>query len=258
MALPHFYKKFYHDIEGYHPWPNNYFKVNWKAIDLRLNQYLSVISRFKDLTSTKDILDYCSGSGAYSISLMNTLPSSNITCVDYSKPNVRLSRSIKWLTPDKFLLTEERSFDLILVRHGLEHMYLADAMELLSRLSRYIREDGLLCVVVPHEFPQHQSMSGHAPHLSFFSESSITKLITKSGWDVTISGYFGAVESLQKKYTKPLPRVTIKSARLRRTYLHVAGFLKIFLSYLLPDAGSESLKFSHDDGAEIFVLAQLK
>jgi SAM-dependent methyltransferase len=96
--------------------------------------------------NAKTILDYGCGNGAFTIALKAEFPGTRVFGADYH------TAAPKSLRPDEYIPyqdLEARSgeFDLILLRHVLEHTY--DPVQFLEFLRKLLSDEGVLAIEVP-------------------------------------------------------------------------------------------------------------
>ncbi len=71
-------------------------------------------------------------------------------------------------------------YDLVFMHHALEHVY--DAQETVRDISAALRPGGLFFVAVPSLYQEHPIQASHyVPHLSLFTQHSLTLLLTENG-----------------------------------------------------------------------------
>ena len=105
-----------------------------------------------------NILDFGCGEGVYTY-IINKITNHKITSLDYDESiisnleKLNLNQNVKKIIldaeKDSFPFRDQE-FDLIILSEVLEHLY--DDVSLLSKLHRYLKNDGKIIITVPHYF----------------------------------------------------------------------------------------------------------
>lgn len=153
-----------------------------------LSSYRSIPESFVDIGA---------GNGRAVCMFRKIEPCADVVAVDFAEdPPERLNHaefsSIKYMQTNIFLGNDNNKFDLIMLRHVLEHV--EHPLEFINTISRKLTERGMLVIEVPNiksglcrVFPK-WSPSYYPPyHLVHFTESNLEKLLVRTGLDFDLS-----------------------------------------------------------------------
>jgi SAM-dependent methyltransferase len=168
----------------------------------------TIIDRLKDLSARRDllnitaprsaesiqgVLDYGTGNGRFALASREVFPDCEVDAVDFdlSPPPSLATEGIRYLT-DAAFRAETRRYDLILLRHVLEHLH--DPIAFLSLLRERLAPDGLIYVEVPNLRSANIRLFGtianayQVPyHLFHFASASLDCALAASGLTAAIT-----------------------------------------------------------------------
>ena len=129
--------------------------------------------------SSRDVLDY---GGRQGFNLVPFVDAGN-HCFVLDYVDVELARGVQLLGCNLSDIEPDRTFDLILLCHVLEHV--REPLQMLEDLSRHLKPDGLLYVEVPlGAHAEWDHLSEPMTHVNFFSEESLYKALHMAGLSV--------------------------------------------------------------------------
>ncbi len=141
------------------------------------------------LPKCNNIMEIGSGSGFNLISLMEDYPDSNYYAIEPSESSKTIleRNNIKVISndADSDWDKNERKYDLIIMRHVLEHMM--DPISVLKKIANSLTEEGLFYVAVPNAYKPKspfQESWVRFPHTFYFSPDTLTTILQKSGLEV--------------------------------------------------------------------------
>ena len=109
--------------------------------------------------NAKSILDYGCGNGAFTIALRERFSSARVYGTDYHEACPSALKPQEYI-PYSALAQKKGQFDLILLRHVLEHTY--DPAKFLGELRELLTEGGVLAIEVPRfDTPLRQAFGKH-------------------------------------------------------------------------------------------------
>lgn len=156
------------------------------------------------LTSGKaiDVLDVGAGVGLFDDALQFCGVSRNYMAVEpdndqYEKLSSKFGRQN--VAKDISEIPADRSFDLIVLSHVLEHM--TDPHEFIGIVLQFLRADGVLFIEVPNE--DYLYKTNFEPHLLFFNEISLSATLSNHGTVYNISSVGKERKNLQIANDKP-------------------------------------------------------
>jgi SAM-dependent methyltransferase len=148
----------------------------------RANRLAKKTSRL--IPRPRTVLDFGGGDGR----LMKSYLDGGAECflIDYSEKAVdgivRLGDTLDDVKVD-------RSFDLIVCSHVLEH--LSEPGEVLRRLRQIATDDSFLYCEVPFELSQGLGIRDDpVTHINFFTKETLERLVASERWEPLVSGYF--------------------------------------------------------------------
>lgn len=91
------------------------------------------------------------------------------------------------------LFGHEKKYDLAIMSHSLEHFNAEDIDNIFLNMYSILKSDGVFFIEVPNAnlFLYDGDVERMAPHLSFFSQKSLSIYMKKHGFDILYSGLFG-------------------------------------------------------------------
>lgn len=133
---------------------NNFLQANWH------NNKLIVLNFILKLTKAKRILDLGTGSGNFELTFAKNVD--QIVGVDYNDEAIKFLKSK--LRENKIknvhLITEDirniekikypGKFDLIIIVDVIEHLKIAGADKLTSKITKFLKKDGKVCIITPN------------------------------------------------------------------------------------------------------------
>ena len=189
------------------------------------NRGQSIAELLKGFLSKPDprILDIGAGYGHILYFLGKQFPESSRFAVEFSEACVRHLESQKIVVrnqPVEEALSEMKNqFDLVILSHVLEH--LLNPKRVLQLIHSSLRKDGLLYIEVPNippgsllRYPDHVwAPRFDEPHVSFFCESTMRRLVEPVGFDLQFSSTAGPIYRYISalRYRMPPFRSTIES-----------------------------------------------
>ena len=170
-------------------------KINispWEEINF--NDKFSIFEENLENNSSKSLLDIGCGTGRFLLYGKN-----RAWKVKGVEPSRQACECAKFNNLDVIndifskKLFEEKSFDVIHLHHVLEH--LETPSEVIADSKEILKDDGILCVVVPNDFSPFQKTVwkelNYKPwwvvpehHINYFSFDSLSKLLYKNGFEV--------------------------------------------------------------------------
>jgi SAM-dependent methyltransferase len=169
------------------------------------------------------ILDIGAGYGHILYFLGETFRGSSRFAIEFSEACGRHLKSqqieVRNQPVEQVLSEMKDQFDLVTLSHVLEH--LLDPKQVLKLIYSSLKEGGLLYIEVPNipadcllRYPDHIWAPRHdEPHITFYSEAVLTKLVQSAGFELQFSSTAGPeyryVSSL--RYGMPPLRSTIES-----------------------------------------------
>lgn len=136
----------------------------------------------------------------------------------------------------------ENSFDLITLSHVLEHFNADQLLGILANLRRYLTDDGVLVCEVPNDDCRlcRIDRRNAAPHLSFFSITSLASLFEKAGLKIkyinTVGLGLDKGEGLSELKVKQANWLKRRLKKIR--FIHyIRKVLPYFKKYLADQAG---------------------
>lgn len=177
------------------------FDVNNSALFSWLKDYLMKRDLKRYLSSyavfPESFADIGAGNGRAVCMFSKIVPTASAVAVDFAEdPPERLSHtefsSIKYMQTNAFLENDSKKFDLIMLRHVLEHVEYP--LEFINTISQKLTGRGMLVIEVPNiknglcrVFPK-WSPSYYPPyHLVHFTKSNLENLLAKTGLDFHLS-----------------------------------------------------------------------
>lgn len=143
---------------------------------------------FNDLPYCRDILEIGSGSGFNLISLREKFPNANYYAIEPSESSrnilERNNISVVSNDADSDWNKNNQKYDLIIMRHVLEHMM--DPITVLKKIADSLSENGLFYVAVPNAYKPKSPFNSWVrfPHTYYFSPDSLKVILEKSGLSV--------------------------------------------------------------------------
>ncbi len=145
-----------------------------------------------DLANSCDfsLLDYSTGNGRFAWAAQQVFPQAQITATDFqaSAPDfLNTKTSLNYLPLSDFLMPLPGQYDLILLRHVLEHSH--HPIQLLAHLKNALKPHGVIYIEVPNlnsgcarVFKKLWASHYYAPyHLYHFTPGSLALALTKAG-----------------------------------------------------------------------------
>ncbi|MFK7825069.1 MAG: methyltransferase domain-containing protein [Oligoflexales bacterium] len=161
----------------------------------------------------------------------------------------------------------EKRFDFILMSHVLEHFQPDELSQFLLGIKSILNKDGILLIEVPYQHDEVLSSNRNLiPHLSFFSENSLRRLL-HSNFEIKFLSYGGNFSTAIPKKTNPIPKKR-RDHKLRKIFvdqikkLPLSNALLKIRRKLMEPAFHEMLKheyFSYGNtGAMIRAVVKIK
>jgi len=112
---------------------------------------------------------------------------------------------------DEFILLKNKA-KVILMSHCLEHYQLTDLPKLFQDIKKAIDSNGLLIIEVPHvDLRKHTNVRGiDTPHLLFFSQESLCKLLKKYGFELLFQNTCDKLYETESTFNKNNNSIKIK------------------------------------------------
>lgn len=185
--------------------------AQWRKIDFSRPWYQKAIELLPKPIPDK-VLELGSGHGELAKSLLSKVP--NLTCADNSQKYVNSLKKagFKAVQSDfnQKLPFKSNSFDLIISLEVIEH--LIEAETFLSEIHRILKSNGSLIISTPNIAWWGYRLSclkGSPPkkegyHFRFFTHQTLTKLISKSGYEITRSNSFTTIPYLNRILPNPI------------------------------------------------------
>ena len=149
----------------------------------------SFACRLTSRGNVRRILDYSTGNGRYPRALSKCLPEAKVVATDFhpSPPEALLGTGVEYRTIDAFNRDlSEAQFDLIVLRHVLEHSYVPSIQ--LSNLRDRLSQDGEIYIEVPNLRCSWARLAGkhfpgyYAPyHVFHFTHEALKSVIESVG-----------------------------------------------------------------------------
>ena len=158
------------------------------AITVPLIQRLDKLQMFPQ--KTEKILDVGCGAGNMLLSLKNKFPKAELFGIEPSDNAVQVleKRKINVISRDvndDWSQKHSKSFDLIIMRHVLEHFL--DPKAVLEKILKTLNDDGILYIGVPNNLkPVHHTRKKwfRVVHTYYFNRYSLRNLLELSGFEV--------------------------------------------------------------------------
>jgi 2-polyprenyl-3-methyl-5-hydroxy-6-metoxy-1,4-benzoquinol methylase len=163
----------------------------------------TIVDRFKDLAARRDLLrivpraavgrirsmlDFGTGNGRFALVGAELFAQSSIDAVDFDAAPPRALRGhprIAYHSIEAFA-TKQTRYDVILLRHVLEHIH--DPVAMLSDMARHLADDGVLYIEVPNLdsayvrlFAERSNALFVPFHLFHFNALSLSRVIERAG-----------------------------------------------------------------------------
>lgn len=145
--------------------------------------------------NVESILDFSTGNGRFAIQASNIFPKAIVDAVDYQKtlPIFFKKKPVTYYDIFSFKRKRKRKYDLIILRHVLEHTY--RPIELLKFLLKRLKTNGILYVEVPNLNSGCAKIFGkcwknyYVPrHIFHYTKKSLGEIIANAGLEGEING----------------------------------------------------------------------
>lgn len=177
------------------------------GLRIRLWHMLPIIKKYSQ--SKRNILDFGSGRGAFTLELARDNPSCNVLGIDLDNDKVLSAnyvakaaeiKNCSFVVMDIFNIPEDTTFDLIVAIDVLEHIH--DDLGILMQLNKCLDEKGVLIIHVPHFSRNLFGMSrtnfdieGHVR--PGYTINDMYEIFNKSRFDIIDFGYtYNSIETL--------------------------------------------------------------
>lgn len=136
------------------------------------------------LAPARHALDLGCGDGAVSASIRaDQLTLADVSPVALARAHERFPEArVHELQPDEPLPFADGLFDLVVLTETIEHV--RDVQLLLSEVRRVLEPGGRLAITTPAHRGRMRTPDPLSPHLRFFTEASLGKLLDAMGFDV--------------------------------------------------------------------------
>lgn len=190
--LKEFYKRDYSDSRGPHGGFKKLKVYTWKySFDARSLSQLMLAGQYIDLSKVENFLDVGPSYGTSFRMFRKLGHNPNCFAIEYDESKHKgLNRmNVNIIKPDNINMALDsinKSFDIILMSHVLEHFDASDLVEIINNLKKALSDKGLLIIEVPNDKNNSNYLNGknHIPHLSFFSIKSLKKLLIDNGFNI--------------------------------------------------------------------------
>jgi 2-polyprenyl-3-methyl-5-hydroxy-6-metoxy-1,4-benzoquinol methylase len=157
----------------------------------------------------------------------------NVNIIDWSSDTLNID--------DKY----NDFFDLILMSHVLEHFNALYLESILKNINKYLKSGGIFICEVPNDNSSYQLLESvnQAPHLTFFSQKSLIKIMKDCGFDIKYAQCVGRPVNTNinnnklnplriklKKYTHRYSAIKKMYHLLRQIFTHILILKKYHLS----------------------------
>lgn len=229
---------------GNHKW-KNYFNSRVTAQFMLAAQYI-------DLHKIKNFLDIGCGHGVSFDFLNNMKSKAKYYAMEggkkYQKRLNELNVNIIDWNNDSLCIDKkyDNFFDLILISHVLEHFNAETFKSVLTNINKYLKSGGALICEVPNDDSSYNLLESinHAPHLIFFSQKSLFKVINDCGFKVKYISSVGdpiienkiintSTSNAKFKFKKNLGKYNLIKKALylfRQLYIHLLLILRYYFS----------------------------
>ncbi len=177
------------------------------------------------------IVDVGAGYGHILHALGEEFPGSRRLAIESSDPCVKHLRAlgieVQTQTAEEILAELERTADLIVLSHVLEH--LLDPLDVLRRIHTALVPGGCLYVEVPNipretlpQYPDHRWAPRYdEPHITFFSKATLSEMIERAGFAIAFCDTAGPEYALISGLRFRLPPLRASLERtLPRSWFH--------------------------------------
>ena len=191
--LNEFYENEYSAEGGPHFEIYNIKNYKWKKYwSARCASQLMLAAQYIDLSKIKNYMDIGCGEGS-SFHMLNKMKC-NATYYgmeggkNYHQHLNELNvNTINW-NSDTLHINDKYNdfFDLILMSHVLEHFNALYLESILKNINKYLKSGGVFICEVPNDNSSYQLLESvnQAPHLTFFSQKSLVKIMEDCGFDI--------------------------------------------------------------------------
>ncbi len=251
--LSEFYENEYSSEGGPHFNPYDIRDYKWKnKFSSRAASQFMLAAQYTDISKIENFMDIGCGHGE-SFSILNKmkcrakyyaleggknyqqhLKDLNVNIIDWNSDTLYLDKKY------------EDFFDLILMSHVLEHFNAIYLKSILININRYLKSGGVFICEVPNDDSNYKLLgsANHAPHLSFFSKNSLSKIMEDCGYLVKYINCVGppigrdAINNNEKGNFKiRLKRYVYKYSTVRKIFYlfwhifrHISALKKYYLS----------------------------
>lgn len=168
-------------------------KDQWPIWDSRPAS-LFLLSRLVTTFKAGDyFVDVGPGNGASLSVAPLMLPKPRIGCIELNEKSIQFFRRhipdlVTYESMARFVSSiGPETVKLVLSAHSLEHFRPHDLVAELTQIHRALCVGGVFAVEVPFSpVPKTANVRRHSPHLVFFSEEGLTRLLSRAGFDVKI------------------------------------------------------------------------
>lgn len=245
---------------GNHKWKNNF--------NSRATSQLMLAAQYIDLSKIKNFLDIGCGPGI-SFNTLNKMKSEanyyameggrnyqkrlnelNVNLIDWNNDTLSIDRKY-----DNF-------FDLILMSHVLEHFNADNLKSVLTNINKYLKSGGAFICEVPNDDSRYNLLESNnqAPHLIFFSQKSLFKLMNDCGFQVKYINCVGdpinnkiintsgsKARVRLKKYVRKYNLIKKAFYLSRQLYRHILLLLRYyFMNTTIKDIYSSNFIYGND------------
>lgn len=162
---------------------------SWKS-EPHLSKLVDVISHLADAYDS--IIDIGCNDGKFLVALKNQ-GFKNLHGVEPSKNTAEAAKSLGFQVTSEFLdialaeslVSEHGYFDVIVTRQVLEHI--KDIKSFLVSARTLLKDTGVLVIEVPDSDInfKHSDYGVWEEHLSYFTQISLTRILSEMGWEIT-------------------------------------------------------------------------
>ena len=141
-------------------------------------------------TVVRSVLDFSTGNGRFALAAAEVFPDAKVDAVDFQNeppPALQDESRVQYLTMDAFSTSHE-SYDVIILRHVLEHTH--DPVALVASLGAHLTPRGILYIEVPNlDSTCAKSFRDKWPgfyvprHIFHYTQASLAAIIARAGME---------------------------------------------------------------------------
>jgi len=223
----------------------------WKKyFSSRAASQLILAAQYTDLSKIKNFMDIGCGHGS-SFRMLNKMKCDATYYgmeggVNYQQDLNELNVNIIDWRSDTLNIDDKYNdfFDLILMSHVLEHFNALYLKPILKNINKYLKSGGVFICEVPNDNASYQLLESvnQAPHLAFFSQKSLIKIMKDCGFDIKYAQCVGGpvntsinnkLDSHRIKLKKYIHRYSVIKKMyyiLRQIFVHILILKKYYLN----------------------------